>query len=44
MITKDEILKVQENWGNGIIKIGEIYNNGGDYESEANQFILRNTI
>ena len=41
MITKDEILKVQEKWGNGIIKIGEIYNNGGDYESEAIQFIDR---
>ena len=30
MITKNQILEAQKNWGNGIVKIGTLMNNNYD--------------
>lgn len=34
-ITKEDIIKAQEGWGNGIVKIGKVYINEGDYKQAA---------
>ena len=34
-ITEKEVVAAQEAWGNGIIKIGEVYSAGGDYRQAA---------
>ncbi len=39
MITKQEVLQFQEDWGNGIISIGATFKDGGDYVGEAIDFI-----
>ena len=39
MIKKEEILNFQKEWGNGIVSIGNTFKNGGDYASEAKDFI-----
>ncbi len=41
MITKEEILAFQKEWGNGIISMSNTYKNGGDYTSEAKEFISK---
>lgn len=39
MITKDEVLQFQEDWGTGIINIGELFKNGEGYIDKAEDFI-----
>lgn len=34
-ISEQDILNTQEAWGNGIVEIGKIYDNGGDYKQAA---------
>jgi hypothetical protein len=34
-ITEQEVLKAQKVWGNGIVEIGKIYDEGGDYKQAA---------
>ena len=41
MITKDEVLKFQDNWAAGIINIGELFKNNKGYVDEAENFISR---
>jgi len=41
MITKEEVLVFQEDWGNGIINISKTFQEGGDYIKEAQEFIDR---
>ncbi len=41
MITKEEILAFQKEWGNGIISMSNTFKNGGDYTSEAKEFISK---
>lgn len=38
-ITKDEITAAQEKWGNGIVKIGQAFAEGKDYEAAAKDHI-----
>lgn len=38
-ISKADVLKAQEAWGNGIVAIGEVYQNGGDYAERASEHI-----
>jgi len=38
-ITKQEIITAQKNWGDGIVLIGKVYSDGGDYRKEALNFI-----
>lgn len=39
MITEQQVLKFQHDWGHGIINIGKIFLNNGDYVNEAEAFI-----
>lgn len=41
MITKEEVLKFQEDWGNGIISMSNTFKNGGDVVAEAKAFISK---
>ena len=41
MITKDQVLKVQKEWGDGVVKIGELKNLRSDCESYTNDFLDR---
>ena len=41
MITKEEVLHFQRSWGEGVINIGNMFQNREDYESEAKSFINR---
>ena len=41
MIIKEEVLKFQEEWGDGIISMSETFKNGGDLEAEAKAFISK---
>ncbi|MEM7688446.1 MAG: phosphoribosyl-AMP cyclohydrolase [Pseudomonadota bacterium] len=34
-ITEQEVIKAQKAWGDGIVKIGQIYSDGGDYRAAA---------
>ena len=34
-ITEQEVVAAQKAWGEGIVKIGEVYSDGGDYEKAA---------
>ena len=34
-ITKADIIAAEERWGDGIVRVGEIYSKGGDYKSAA---------
>lgn len=40
-ITEDEVLAFQQSWGEGIVHIGEVYSEGGDYEAAAIEHIER---
>ena len=39
MITEEQILEAQKNWGEGIINIGRVFLEKGDYKSAAEQHI-----
>ena len=39
MITKEEVLKFQEQWGDGIISISNTFRNNQDFIKEATDFI-----
>ena len=39
MIEKSDILKVQRMWADGIIKIGQFFEDNKNYKAEANKFI-----
>ncbi|MGB9668236.1 MAG: hypothetical protein ACPLSJ_02640 [Thermosulfidibacteraceae bacterium] len=39
MITKERIREVQKRWADGIIKIGQLYKEKGDYVSFAKEFL-----
>ena len=41
MITEEEVLKLQNEWGQGIVSIGNTFKNAGDYKKEASDFINR---
>ncbi len=41
MITKEQVLKVQNEWGDGVVKIGELKNLRSDCESYTNDFLDR---
>ncbi|MEM9991065.1 MAG: phosphoribosyl-AMP cyclohydrolase [Bacteroidota bacterium] len=34
-ITEAEVIEAQKEWGEGIVKIGKVYSDGGDYEKAA---------
>ncbi|MBZ9651037.1 phosphoribosyl-AMP cyclohydrolase [Psychroflexus montanilacus] len=38
-ITEYEVVKAQREWADGIVRIGEVYTEGGDYKTEAAEFI-----
>jgi hypothetical protein len=38
-ITEREVIAAQKMWGNGIVRIGSVFTNGGDYSDEAADFI-----
>ena len=39
MITKEQVIDAQKEWGSGVVKIGSLKNNRPDCETFANQFI-----
>lgn len=39
-ITKEEVIKAQNAWGDGIVRIGEVYQSKGDYTQAALEHIL----
>lgn len=39
MITKEQVLKAQNNWGNGVVKIGSLKDNRTECENFANEFL-----
>ncbi|CAL2103104.1 conserved protein of unknown function [Tenacibaculum sp. 190130A14a] len=39
MITKEQVLEVQEKWGNGVVKIGALKENRVECEAYANNFL-----
>ncbi|MFC2107213.1 phosphoribosyl-AMP cyclohydrolase [Bacteroidota bacterium] len=39
MISKQEVLDAQKVWGNGIVQIGKVYSDGGDYVAAAQDHI-----
>lgn len=39
-ISIDEVKNAQVRWGNGIVRIGEVFQNGGNYSEEAREHIL----
>ncbi|AFT95805.1 hypothetical protein AMBAS45_11700 [Alteromonas macleodii str. 'Balearic Sea AD45'] len=38
-ITEREVVTAQKMWGDGIVRIGAVFSNGGDYSGEAADFI-----
>lgn len=38
-ITEREVIEAQKLWGDGIVRIGKVYTNQGDYSKEAADFI-----
>ncbi|MBY0515961.1 MAG: hypothetical protein K2P81_03560 [Bacteriovoracaceae bacterium] len=40
-ITQAEVISAQEAWGDGIVKIGEVYLDGGDYVEAASNHIKK---
>ncbi|WP_218190701.1 hypothetical protein [Evansella clarkii] len=40
-ITEEEVLEFQQSWGEGIVHIGEVYSEDGDYEAAASEHIER---
>ncbi len=41
VITEEEVLEFQQSWGEGIVHIGKVYSEGGDYEAAASEHIER---
>jgi len=41
MVTEEEVLVFQQKWGEGILTIGKVFNQSGDYSKEAIDFISR---
>ncbi|OIJ14905.1 hypothetical protein BKP35_05595 [Anaerobacillus arseniciselenatis] len=39
VITEQEVLDFQTSWGEGIVNIGNVYSEGGDYEAAATEHI-----
>mgnify|MGYP005990770815 CR=1 FL=1 len=39
MITKEQVLEAQNNWGNGVVKIGALKNNRVECEKFSNDFL-----
>ena len=39
MITKEQVLEVQNNWGNGVVNIGELKNQRQECEKFTNEFL-----
>lgn len=39
MITKEQVLKAQDNWGEGVVKIGSLKNDRTECENFANEFL-----
>lgn len=39
MITKEQVLEVQEKWGNGVVKIGSLKENRSECEAFASSFL-----
>lgn len=39
MITKEQVLEAQSNWGNGVVKIGSLKDNSDECEMFANKFL-----
>ena len=39
MVTEDQILDVQKKWGEGIINIGQVFLEKGDYKAAAEEHI-----
>ena len=39
IITEREVVEAQREWGEGIVRIGKVYSDGGDYRKEAADFI-----
>lgn len=40
-ITKEDIIKAQNAWGNGIVQIGKVFSNGGNSKDAALSHILK---
>lgn len=38
-ITEAEVVQAQEEWGEGIVRIGKVYSDGGDYKKAAREHI-----
>jgi len=38
-ITEQEVVEAQQSWGNGIVEIGQVYSDGGDYVEAASNHI-----
>ena len=38
-ISEQEVLETQKIWGEGIVRIGKVYSEGGDYKAEAEKHI-----
>lgn len=38
-LTKDEVTKLKQAWGEGIVKIGKVHKKGGDYRAAARKHI-----
>ena len=39
IITEQEVLDAQQAWGEGIVKIGNVFQNEGDYSAAAEEHI-----
>ncbi len=39
LIVENEVSQAQQAWGEGIVKIGEVYKSGGDYKAAATEHI-----
>lgn len=42
LMTETDVLNAQEKWANGIIEIGKLFLDGGDYRSRAIKFVEEN--
>jgi hypothetical protein len=40
-ITAEEVAEAQQAWGEGIVRIGQVYSDGGDYEQAARDHVER---
>lgn len=38
-ITEAEVIQAQQEWGEGIVRIGKVYSDGGDYKKAASEHI-----